>query len=283
MAVMGHFLASEAGIRLSAFALIFSSMAAFELWSPRLERAEMAGALKARRWFTNVSVLVISSLCLRVIFPAAAVGTALWAEERGYGVLGLAGVNGLVAGILSFLILDFAVWLEHVASHKVPVLWRIHRMHHSDTGFDVTTALRFHPLEIVLSMFWKAAVVIFIGAPVLSVLLFEIVLNGSSMFNHANVRLPERLDGLLRRLVVTPDMHRVHHSSDRPETDSNFGFNFSFWDRCFATYLGQPGLGHEHMEIGLGEFRDAAPSRLGWVLMMPFRALARPAGRINRS
>jgi sterol desaturase/sphingolipid hydroxylase (fatty acid hydroxylase superfamily) len=276
---MGHFLASEAVIRLGAFALIFIAMAAFELWSPRLERTEMAGALKARRWFTNISVLVISSVLLRVIFPAAAVGTAMWAEARGYGLFRLVGFDPLVTGILSFFILDLAIWAEHFANHKIPLLWRIHRMHHSDTGFDVTTALRFHPLEIVISMLWKAFVVILIGAPVLSVLLFEIVLNGSSMFNHANARLPDRLDALLRLVLVTPDMHRVHHSSFRPETDSNYGFNFPFWDRLFSTYRARPERGHEGMEIGLAEYRGEAPARLGWNLVLPFR----PSFRANRS
>jgi sterol desaturase/sphingolipid hydroxylase (fatty acid hydroxylase superfamily) len=270
---MGHFQPSEAVIRLGAFALIFVAMAVFELWSPRLERAEMAGALKARRWFTNVSVLVISSVLLRVIFPAAAVGTAMWAEARGYGLFRLAGLDPLMAGILSFFILDLSIWAEHVANHKIPILWRIHRMHHSDKGFDVTTALRFHPLEIVISMLWKAFVVILVGAPVLSVLLFEIVLNGSSMFNHANARLPRRFDALLRLVLVTPDMHRVHHSSHRPETDSNYGFNFPFWDRLFSTYRARPERGHEGMEIGLAEYRDDSPARLGWILALPFRPL----------
>ncbi|MBN9078155.1 MAG: fatty acid hydroxylase [Rhizobiales bacterium 65-79] len=276
---MGHVLPGEAVIRLGAFALIFLAMAGFELWSPRLERAEMAGALKTRRWFTNVSVLVIASLCLRVIFPAAAVGAALWAEARGYGLFRLLGMEPWIAGIISFFLLDFAVWAEHVASHKVPVLWRIHRMHHSDTGFDVTTALRFHPFEIVLSMFWKAAVVILLGAPALAVLLFEIVLNGSSMFNHANARLPGKLDALLRLVLVTPDMHRVHHSSRRPETDSNYGFNFPFWDRLFSTYRHRPEQGHEAMEIGLSDFRGDEPARLGWMLALPFLSLS----GLNRS
>jgi sterol desaturase/sphingolipid hydroxylase (fatty acid hydroxylase superfamily) len=276
---MGHFLPYEAAIRLGVFGLIFAAMAVFELWSPKLERAEMAGALKARRWFTNVSVLVISSLCLRVVFPAAAVGTAMWAEAHGYGLFRLAGVDPLLAGIASFLILDLAIWVEHFANHKIPLLWRIHRMHHADTGFDVTTALRFHPLEIVISIFWKAFLVIVIGAPALSVLLFEIVLNGSSMFNHANVRLPGRVDALLRLVLVTPDMHRVHHSSDRPETDSNYGFNFPFWDRLFSTYRARPARGHEGMEIGLGEYRGDKPAHLGWNLALPFRPLLRP----NRS
>jgi sterol desaturase/sphingolipid hydroxylase (fatty acid hydroxylase superfamily) len=203
----------------------------------------------------------------------------MWAEAHGYGLFRLVGLDPLVAGIASFFILDFAIWAEHVANHKIPILWRIHRMHHSDIGFDVTTALRFHPLEIVISMLWKAVVVIAVGAPVLSVLLFEIVLNGSSMFNHANARLPARFDALLRLVLVTPDMHRVHHSSHRPETDSNYGFNFPFWDRLFSTYRARPERGHMGMEIGLAEYRDDGPARLGWILALPFR----PLRRVNKS
>ena len=262
---------SEAAIRLMAFLAIFGGMAAFELLSPRLERPEMAGALKTRRWVTNLSVVLISSIVLRVIFPAAAVGAALWAEAGGYGLFRIAGIDPLLAGVVSFVILDFAVWLEHVASHKVPLLWRIHRMHHADTGFDVTTGLRFHPLEIVLSMLWKAAVVIALGAPVLAVLVFEIVLNGTSMFNHSNAKLPLGLDRLLRRVLVTPDMHRVHHSTIRRETDSNYGFNFPFWDRLFGTYNDQPAKGHESIDIGLPQWRGREPAGLIWTLLLPFR------------
>ncbi len=262
---------SEPVVRLAAFAAIFAGMAALELAVPRLQRGEMAGAWKSRRWFSNVGVLVVSSLCLRLVFPLAAVGTALWAEAQGFGLLRLAGLNGWLAGAISFVVLDFAVWAEHVASHKVPLFWRIHRIHHTDTGFDVTTALRFHPFEIVLSMFWKSLVVLLLGAPALAVLVFEIVLNGAAMFNHANLRLPARLDRVLRLLVVTPDMHRVHHSSDRKETDSNYGFNFSLWDRLFATYVARPARGHEGMEIGLGEYRDRRTASLRWILMLPFK------------
>ena len=261
----------EAAIRLAAFLTVFGGMALFELISPRLERPEMMGALKSRRWFTNLSMVLLSSLVLRLIFPAAAVGAAAWAEARGGGLLRVAGVDGLVAGVVSFVILDFAVWLEHVASHKIPLLWRIHRMHHADTGFDVTTGLRFHPLEILLSMLWKAAVVIALGAPVISVLIFEIVLNATSMFNHSNVRIGKEVDRRLRRILVTPDMHRVHHSSYRRETDSNYGFNFPFWDRLFGTYIAQPRRGHEGMEIGLTTWRGIDPARLGWSLILPFR------------
>ena len=262
---------SEATIRVIVFVAIFGGMAVFELWSPRLERAEMRGALKARRWFTNLSMVVLSSVMLRIAFPAAAVGTALWAETRGYGLLRLAGLDGIAAGLIAFVVLDFAVWLEHVASHKIPIFWRIHRMHHADTGFDVTTGLRFHPLEILLSMAWKAAVVIALGAPVLSVLVFEIVLNGMSMFNHANARLPLPLDRVLRLVLVTPDMHRVHHSAIPSETDSNYGFNFPFWDRLFGTYAGQPRAGHDALDIGLAEYRGDSPNRLRWALLLPFR------------
>ncbi|MDN2581738.1 sterol desaturase family protein [Aquibium sp. ELW1220] len=263
---------SEAAIRLAAFLSIFAAMAAFELWSPRLERDEMRGALKSRRWFTNVAMVVLSSVLVRILFPAAAVGAALWAQTQGLGLFRLAGIDPVLAGIAGFVILDLAVWLEHWASHRIPILWRIHRMHHADTGFDLTTALRFHPLEIVLSMVWKAAIVVVLGVPVVAVLVFEIVLNGMAMFNHANARLPLGLDRVLRRFVVTPDMHRVHHSSIPAETDSNYGFNFPFWDRIFGTYNDQPRLGHDGMEIGLREFRDGSPANLLWALALPFRA-----------
>ena len=270
---------AEALVRIVAFLTIFLSMAAFELWSPRLERPEMAGALKSRRWLTNISIIVVSSLALRVVFPAAAVGAAIWADAHHYGLLRWGGVHGLAAGIIAFVVLDFAIWLEHVASHRVPLLWRVHRMHHADTGFDVTTALRFHPIEIVLSIVWKAAVVIALGAPVLSVLIFEIVLNGTSMFNHSNIRLPLRFDAWLRPFIVTPDMHRVHHSSDPSETDTNFGFNFAVWDRLFSTYVGQPRAGHDAMEIGLAEWRGPQPARLLWSLALPFRRQKKPIGK----
>jgi sterol desaturase/sphingolipid hydroxylase (fatty acid hydroxylase superfamily) len=262
---------SEPVLRLASFSVIFLSMAAFELWSPRLERAEFHGALKARRWFTNLSILLLSSLALRVIFPLAAVGTAVWAQGRGYGLFNLFGLSPALAGILAFVILDFAVWLEHVASHKFPLFWCIHRMHHADTGFDVTTALRFHPVEIILSMFWKALIIVLIGAPALSVLVFEIILNGSAMFNHANIKLPKKLDSTMRKIIVTPDMHRVHHSTIRTETDSNYGFNFPFWDRLFGTYKDQPQAGHDAMQLGQTRWRAGEPAKLLWSLLLPFK------------
>ena len=262
---------SEPAIRLICFGAIFSALALFEIWSPRLERDEFRSALKTRRWITNIAILVISSLALRLIFPLAAVGTAIWAQGKGYGLFPALGLDALAAGLIAFLLLDFAIWLEHAASHKIPLFWRIHRMHHADTGFDVTTALRFHPIEIVLSMFWKALIIIALGAPPLAVLVFEIVLNGSSMFNHANINLPPRIDLVLRKIIVTPDMHRVHHSVERRETDSNYGFNFAFWDRLFHTYNAQPAAGHHEIEIGLPLSRLGQPANLLWSLLLPFR------------
>lgn len=268
---------SEPVIRLVAFASIFATMALLEIAVPRLNRPDMKGELKTRRWFTNFAMVVLSSVALRLVFPAAAVGTALWAQQAGYGLFNTVSAPWLLAAAFSFAILDFAVWLEHLASHKVPVFWRIHRMHHSDNGFDLTTALRFHPLEIVLSMIWKAAVIVALGAPPESVLVFEIVLNGMAMFNHANVRIPSGLDKTLRLLLVTPDMHRVHHSAVQEETDSNYGFNLSVWDRLFSTYVVAPKSGFPDMTIGLAEFKTAPTSSLAWSLMLPFK------GRIRKS
>lgn len=262
----------EPVIRLVAFSTIFIALAAIELLAPRLERDEMRGALKSRRWVTNLAMVILSSVALRIVFPLAAVGTALWAQTNGIGVFPLLGLPLWAAGILAFIVLDFAVWLEHVVSHKWPLLWRIHRMHHADTGFDLTTALRFHPLEIVLSMLWKASVIIALGAPPLAVLIFEIVLNGAAMFNHANIKLPKAADAVLRLIIVTPDMHRIHHSTDPRETDSNYGFNLAIWDRFFSTYTQTPRLGDTGLEIGLAEWRDGrSTASLGWALALPFR------------
>ena len=273
---------SEPVIRLLAFSTIFIALAAIELLAPRLERDEMRGALKSRRWMTNLAMVVLSSVALRIVFPLAAVGTALWAQANGYGLFPLIGLPLWAASILAFVVLDFAVWLEHVVSHKWQWLWRIHRMHHADTGFDLTTALRFHPLEIVLSMFWKAAVIIALGAPPVAVLVFEIVLNGAAMFNHANIKLPKAADAVLRLLIVTPDMHRIHHSTDPRETDSNYGFNLAIWDRLFSTYTEVPRRGETGIEIGLSEWRDSRTASLAWALALPFRFPPKAKPRTKR-
>lgn len=259
--------------RIACFAAIFLSLALLELLHPRLERPELKRALKARRWFTNLSILLLSSLLLRIVFPAAATGVALWAEAKGYGLLPMTGLPPPIAGMLAFVILDFAIWLEHVIFHKVPLLWRIHRVHHADTGLDLTTGLRFHPLEILISMLWKSAVILLLGAPAVSVLIFEIVLNGAAMFNHANLKLPATADRILRHVIVTPDIHSVHHSAEPEETCSNYGFNLSIWDRIFSTYLSRSKHEPADVTIGLGHYDNRLPARLFWSLLLPFRSL----------
>ena len=268
---MQFFGLSEPQIRLSAFAIIFASMALLELLHPRLERPELHAALKRHRWFTNIGMLILSSALLRLIFPMAAVGTALYADTHKIGLFHLWDGDNWLKGVLSFILLDFSVWAEHVASHKIPLIWRIHRVHHADPGIDVTTALRFHPAEIVLSMVFKAALILILGAPPEAVLVFEVVLNGAAMFNHANIAIPEKLDRALRLLIVTPDMHRIHHSTNPDETDSNYGFNLSIWDRLFSVYTQDPRLGKTDVEIGLSDFGRTNPVQFGWSLLLPFR------------
>ena len=256
----------EPQIRLAVFVGLFVILALLEFFAPR----RIPKKVKARRWFTNFAIVAIDSAIVRLLFASAAVGGALWAQSKGIGLFNLLDISPLLAGLVSFVVLDFAVWLSHLASHKVPIFWRIHRMHHSDVDFDVTTAIRFHPIEIILSMVWKYAVVVALGAPAISVLIFEIVLNGSAIFNHSNWKLPIALDRYLRLIVVTPDMHRVHHSIVHRETDSNYGFNLSIWDRMFSTYTDQPEAGHDAMTIGLSQWQDDKPSRLWWSLSVPF-------------
>lgn len=262
---------SEVTWRLATFAGVFLAMAAFEMALPR--RGLVLG--RGRRWVTNLAIVVLDSVCVRVLFPTAAVGVAMWAQSRGFGLFHLAGLASATAGLVGFLVLDFAIWAQHLAAHKIPLLWRVHRVHHADRDIDVTTALRFHPIEIVLSMLFKIAVVALLGIPAMAVFVFEVVLNGMAMFNHANIRLPLALDRVLRLVVVTPDMHRVHHSIIHRETDSNYGFNLSVWDRIFRTYVAQPREGHDGMTIGLAEHQGEEPARLGWALALPFRPLRR--------
>jgi sterol desaturase/sphingolipid hydroxylase (fatty acid hydroxylase superfamily) len=259
-------LSHEAPIRLGFFAGIFVLMAAWELWAPRRALQQS----KALRWSNNLALVALDTLVVRALFPVAAVGVAAFAAARGIGIFNLVAVPLLAAFVISLLVLDAAIWLQHRLFHAVPLLWRLHRVHHADLDFDVTTGARFHPVEIVLSMLIKCAVVLALGAPAVAVLVFEIVLNATSLFNHGNVRLPASVDRVLRWLVVTPDMHRVHHSIDRRETDSNFGFNLPWWDRLFGTYRAQPAAGHEAMTIGIGEFRSPRELWLDRLLLQPF-------------
>lgn len=257
---------TEPQIRFGIFLGLFLILAIMEFFSPRRELEHV----KAKRWFTNWVIVIIDSFVLRLIFTGAAVGVALWAETNGYGLFNIIEIPPIITVLVSFVVLDFAIWFAHLASHKVPLLWSVHRMHHADVDIDVSTALRFHPIEIVLSMIWKMVIVVLLGAPAVAVLIFEIVLNGAAMFNHSNIKLPLGVDRILRWFIVTPDMHRVHHSIVHQETDSNYGFNLAIWDRVFNTYIDQPEKGHDGMSIGLAEWQDERPTRLWWSLGIPF-------------
>jgi sterol desaturase/sphingolipid hydroxylase (fatty acid hydroxylase superfamily) len=270
-------LQNAAAIRLGCFLGILVSMALWELAAPR--RAQAIG--RWARWPSNLGVVVLNTALLRVLVPITAVGLALVGEERGWGLLNSLVLPPWAAFVVSVLLLDLAIYLQHVIFHAVPVFWRLHRMHHADREFDVTTGARFHPLEILLSMGIKLAVVAALGASAAGVLVFEVLLNATSMFNHGNVRIAAPLDRVLRWLVVTPDMHRVHHSIEPAETNSNFGFNLPWWDRVFGTYRAQPAAGHEGMTIGIEQFRARRELRLDRMLLQPLRGEpgAYPLGR----
>ncbi|RUO23024.1 fatty acid hydroxylase [Aliidiomarina minuta] len=245
-----------------------------------LEQARPKRALSRKlssRWLSNGLVISIDTIILRLLFPTAAVGVALWAQQYGHGLLNWLTVPGWLAILLAFVILDFAIWAQHLVFHRIPWLWRVHRMHHTDIDVDVTTALRFHPIEMVLSLLIKMAVIVLIGAPVVAVVLFEVVLNGVAMFNHSNIRLGAKTDRVLRYFIVTPDMHRVHHSWHKHETNSNYGFNLPWWDRLFATYRDQPEDGHDSMTLGINQFREPEDNRIHYILWQPFRGSARSA------
>ena len=256
----------EAMIRVLAFGSVFAVLALWELGAPR----RSLRVSKPRRWFTNWMIVILDTLVVRILFPAAAVGAAWDAQRSGWGLFNHWGAPVWLEIVLAMLLLDLLIYGQHLASHKIPVLWRIHRVHHVDRDMDVTTAIRFHPIEIALSMVLKIGAVYVLGASAIAVILFEIILNGSAMFNHANITIPRYIDRFLRWVLVTPDMHRVHHSVHRAETDANYGFNLPWWDRIFGTYVDQPRDGHTAMGIGLSNCQDARPTRLGWSLSLPF-------------
>jgi sterol desaturase/sphingolipid hydroxylase (fatty acid hydroxylase superfamily) len=262
---------AELTIRLAAFAGVFLAMALWELLAPR--RPWAIG--RAPRWPSNLGMVAVDAVAVRLLIPTAAVGVALIASARGFGVFHWLGWPGWLAGIVGFLVLDLVIYGQHVVFHRVPWLWRLHRMHHADLDIDVTTGLRFHPIEILLSMLVKIAIVAAFGIPAAAVLAFEVVLNATSMFNHSNAAMPAWLDRVVRLVVVTPDMHRVHHSALRAETDSNFGFNLPWWDRLFGTYRTEPAAGHAGITIGLPIFRDPRELRLDRLLTQPFREPAK--------
>lgn len=256
----------EQTIRLSVFAAVLALVALWEIVSPRRPLLDN----KRRRWFTNLSLVVIDTAVVRFLFPILPVALAQVAQTRGWGLFHQLDMPLPLKILLSFIILDFIIYLQHLLFHHAPILWRIHRMHHTDLDLDVTSGNRFHPLEIMVSMLIKMAAVIILGAPAEGVLIFEVVLNACAMFNHGNIRLPAPLDRLLRLFLVTPDMHRVHHSAVVRETNSNFGFNLPWWDRICGTYRPHPEKGHLDMTIGLTEYRDPEQLTLFRLLMQPF-------------
>ena len=265
--MMETILANEPTIRLGFFLGIFAVMILWEIMAPRRVRSVSRWV----RWPNNLAIVACNTLVLRLLVPVAAVGLAGMAEERSWGLLNNVVLPFWLVVLLSVLLLDLAVYLQHIMFHAVPALWRLHRMHHADLDFDVTTGARFHPIEILLSMGIKMAIVVALGPPLVAVLIFEVLLNASSMFNHGNVRIPSKIDRALRWLVVTPDMHRVHHSILARETNSNFGFNLPWWDRLFGTYRAQPTQGHEAMTIGIEQFRTRRDLWLDRLLLQPFQ------------
>ncbi|PIE15341.1 MAG: fatty acid hydroxylase [Rhodobacterales bacterium] len=259
----------ETLLRFGIFAGLFLLFAGIEALAPRRPRLYP----RSTRWVTNWGMTLLNTLALRALalgLPLLAVGAALDASAHGWGLLNRIDGPVWLETLGAVLFFDFAIWAQHLITHKVPILWRLHQVHHADVEIDVTTAIRFHPIEILLSMLLKIGLVYVIGPSAVAIILFEIILNGTAMFNHANMRLPLWLDAIVRLVLVTPDMHRVHHSVHSAEHDSNYGFSLSLWDRVFGTYIAQPGEGHDDMKIGL-RWQDARPTRLGWSLWLPFR------------
>ncbi len=251
------------------FCFFFGILVLMSLWELLAPRRPLTTS-KASRWISNLGIVLMDTVAVRLILPVQAVGMALFVETHGWGLLNNVILPPGMKIILGVLGLDLVIYLQHAMFHSLPVFWRLHRMHHTDLDFDVTTGIRFHPLEILLSMGIKMAAVAVLGPSAVAVVLFEVLLNATSMFNHGNVRLPKEIDRVLRLLVVTPEMHRVHHSVVIKEYNSNFGFNFPWWDRLMGTYQAQPMRGHEGMTIGLSQYRDARRLTLPWLLIQPF-------------
>ena len=257
---------NEIVVRVACFFGVFALLALLECVFPRRD----VHPYRSRRWFTNLTIVVIDTIAVRIVFPLMAIDVALLAQEHFWGLFHHVELSYPVAVMAGVILLDFAIYLQHVMLHAIPLFWRIHRVHHADIDFDVTTGIRFHPLEILLSMGIKIGIVAAVGIPALAVLLFEVILNATSLFTHANMKLPLGFDRVLRWVIVTPDMHRVHHSVDRKESDTNFGFNLSIWDRLFGTYHAQPKAGHTKMPIGIKGCRDPVYQKLGKALVLPF-------------
>ena len=259
----------EASLRMGVFISILLLMMGVEALFPRKNRA----LGRTHRWVSNLLIVIIDSIFVRLLFPIVAVGVAALSVKNGWGLLNLTPLPDWLEIVVALILLDMAIYWQHVAFHRIPFFWSFHKVHHVDRDIDVTTGLRFHPIEIVFSLAYKLAVVLVLGAPVLAVILFEIILNGCAMFNHSNVKLPLSVDRVLRRFIVTPDMHRVHHSIHMHETNSNYGFSLSLWDRIFKSYIDQPKAGHDDMVIGLEEHQTKAPASLSWSLLLPIKSI----------
>jgi len=260
-------MASESAIRLGSFLGIFLLVALAELAWPRRPLTVPKGS----RWFCNIAIVIIDTFVARLVFPIMPVGMAEIAKVQGWGLLNLVVLPNWLDIGMSVLALDLIIYLQHRAFHRVPIFWRFHRMHHTDLDLDVSSGNRFHPIEIMVSLLIKLGAITVLGVPVLAVVVFEVALNATSLFNHGNLRIPVAIDRWLRLLLVTPDMHRVHHSAIPRETDSNFSFNVPWWDHLLGTYRDQPRDGHDGIVIGLKEFRDAQRLGLGYLLLLPFR------------
>ena len=260
--------AHETAVRMGSFFGVLILMAVWEVLAPR--RASTVS--KIVRWGNNLGLVVFNSVLLRLVFPTAAVGVTIFASEHSWGLLNYVQLPSVAAVAISIVVMDFVIYVQHILMHAIPALWRLHRVHHADLDYDFTTGVRFHPLEIIVSMLIKFSAILILGPPVIAVLMFEVILNAMSMFNHGNVKLPAFLDRNLRLLIVTPDMHRIHHSVEEDESNQNFGFNLSLWDRFFGTYRKQPRAGHEEMVVGIQNYRGLRDvTSIQGLLLLPFR------------
>ncbi len=261
---------SDGAFRFAIFGFVLLTMVIVEAIMPRRQRRFS----RLKRWTTNFGIMLsdyVSVIAFTFIVPITAVIAAFWAQKNGWGLLNLLELPLWLEWVIAIFVLDFVIWFQHLVTHKIPILWRIHRVHHSDVEMDASTAIRFHPVEIIFSIFVKAGAILLLGPAAAAVVIFEALVNGSALFNHANFKLPNVIDAMVRRLFVTPDMHRVHHSVHPKETDSNYGFFLSIWDQIFGTYIAQPKDGHDEMVIGLNEWQDDAPTRWTWAILLPFR------------
>ncbi|NNC36525.1 MAG: sterol desaturase family protein [Acidimicrobiales bacterium] len=260
------FVEYESQLRLGIFVGVLLTMMTLEFLFPRKKRSKT----RLRRWTTNLLIILVDNVVIRLVFPIVAVGTALLATTKSWGIFNLIDLPVVLEIILAMIILDLLIYAQHIVFHMVPAFWNIHKVHHADRDIDVTTGIRFHPIEMVLSLLYKMICIVLLGAPVAAVLLFELILNACSMFNHSNVKIPLGFERSLRFFIVTPDMHRVHHSVIKRETNSNYGFSISLWDRLFGTYRDQPSEGHDDMTIGVAEYQNDGPTSFTWSLLLPF-------------